>query len=100
MSDPNDFIIPGQEPLIAPGVRGYTFEDEKEVWIPLIFAVRKGNGDVGRYLDGLPRSKRIIVPTVTSSRLAGMLARRGFTEKGVTKDGDYCHAYVRESMEP
>lgn len=71
-------IIPGQEPLLAPGVRGYTVECDGELWIPVVFAEREGAGDVGRYLDTLPKDKTVIFPTVLSARLEGMLKRRGF----------------------
>jgi len=36
-------------------------------------------GAVGAWLDQLPRDRKVIVPSVVSARLAGMLQRRGFT---------------------
>jgi hypothetical protein len=63
---------------IAPGVRGYTQEVDGELWVPVIHAERPGNGAVGRFLDRLPTDRTIVVPTVLSARLAGMLVRRGF----------------------
>lgn len=72
----NSEAIIGEEGLLAPGVRGYAVESEGKVWIPVIYAEKEGSGDVGRFLDSL--SPRCAVPTVTSSRLMGMLARRGF----------------------
>lgn len=76
----------GDEGLLAPGVRGYAVETEGRIWIPVIYAEREGAGDVGRFLDSL--SPRCIVPTVTSPRLMGMLARRGFVPT-FTADCEY-----------
>lgn len=74
-----DPCFPGQEPEIAPGVRGYVMEDQKGVfWIPLIRASTPGNGDVGRFLDDLPTDRSIVFPTILSPKLQGMLHRRGF----------------------
>ena len=49
------------------------------LYVPIIEAERPGSGDVGRYLDSLPRDRRVVIPNVMSERLAGMLERRGFT---------------------
>ena len=68
----------GNEPLIAPGVRGDVHDTPAGLYIPIIFAEREGGGDVGRYLDALPRDRRVVFPCVISVRLAGMLVRRGF----------------------
>jgi hypothetical protein len=38
-------------------------------------------GDVGRWLDSLPRQHRVVVPAVVSARLYGMLQRRGFNQQ-------------------
>lgn len=66
--------------LLAPGVHGYAMEDaEGRLYIPVIEAVTEGNGDVGRFLDALPKDRTVRFPTVMSARLAGMLERRGFT---------------------
>lgn len=64
--------------LLAPGVRGYTVEYDGALYIPLLHADHPGHGAVGRYLDGLPRDRSVRVPCVISSRLRGMLLRRGF----------------------
>ncbi len=84
---------------LAPGVLGHAEEDEKEIWIGFILAEREGNGDVGRYLDSLPRSKHIAVPNVISARLAGMLLRRGFRperrEVPVGDETEVIEMYVR-----
>lgn len=84
------------EPL-AEGVYGYTNEPEDgSLWIPLIQAAQAGSGDVGRYLDSLPRDRKVVVPTVLSSRLAGMLERRGFEPRMEVLDGEMAEAYVRD----
>lgn len=76
--EPKTFFL-GQEPELAPGVRGYTVDSgDKGFYVPLIYAEDEGSGAVGAYLDGLPRDRRVVFPTVLSGRLAGMLQRRGF----------------------
>lgn len=83
-------------PEVGPGVRGHAFEENGELWITVLVAEVEGAGDVARYLDGLPADRRIVVPTVISGRLAGMLARRGFAlEKVVTFEGEHVDAFVR-----
>ena len=64
---------------LAPGVEGAT-RDWSDGTFELvgIRAVTPGAGDVGRYLDSLPRDRTVVVPFVTSQRLTQMLARRGF----------------------
>ena len=69
-----DFVV-----SLAPGVIGYTVDVGPDLYVPLIEAMKPGSGDVGRYLDSLPIDRRIVVPNVISARLAGMLARRGFS---------------------
>jgi hypothetical protein len=63
---------------IAPGVLGYTVEKGDDLYVPFVMAEKEGNGDVGRYLDGLPTDRRIVFPDVLSGRLLGMLVRRGY----------------------
>ena len=65
-----------QTTQLAPGVRGFTFEKEGLIFIPLIVAEREGSGDVGRFLDRL--SARCVIIDVTSPRLEGILTRRGY----------------------
>lgn len=72
--------MPGEEPLVAPGVRAMVFDTPEGIYIPMIIADREGSGDVGRYLDSLPKDRRLVFPTVISARLRGMLERRGFRE--------------------
>lgn len=61
---------------LAPGVLGYAMMANGTLYVPMLEAVNEGSGDVGRFLDSLPALTRI--PTVMSSRLAGMLHRRGW----------------------
>jgi hypothetical protein len=63
---------------LAPGVRGAAVRTAAALYVPLVIADVEGRGDVGRYLDGLPTSETLRFPNVISTRLAGMLARRGF----------------------
>ncbi len=63
---------------LASGVKGYAIEKEDALYIPVIMADSPGSGDVGRFLDSLPRHKAIKFPTVISLTLAGMLKRRGY----------------------
>jgi hypothetical protein len=67
------------EEMLAPGVRGYSVETERGLYVPVIIAIDEGSGNVGRYLDSLPRDRRVVVPNVMNSLLAAMLERRGFT---------------------
>lgn len=72
-------LTPDREPVLAPGVRGYAIRSHGAVYIPLIMAEAEGAGDVGRFLDKLRLSWAVIrIPNVTSTRLRGMLERRGF----------------------
>jgi hypothetical protein len=76
LSNGSDTLTPGNEPIIAPGVRGYAIEDGNRVCVPLIIAVNEGDGSVGRFIDSL--DPKCVIPCVTSARLAGMLYRRGW----------------------
>ena len=73
-----ELYVPGEEPQIAPGVRGIVFDMLDGLYLPLILAEREGAGDVGRFLDALPKDRRIVFPNVVSQRLLGMLQRRGY----------------------
>ena len=88
-------IVPGHEPVLAAGVRGYKLWSRGELYVPLIIADRPGNGDVGRFLDALPKDRVVKVPTVTSARLAGMLARRGFAEAAEMTPMGVCELWIR-----
>lgn len=72
-----DFVVE-----IASGVEGYTVDlGEKGLYIPLVQATDPGNGDVGRFIDGLPTDRRIVFPNVINGKLEGMLKRRGYVEE-------------------
>ena len=49
--------------------------------IMYVEATVEGSGAVGRWLDSLRPDRRVVVPNVTSKRLAGMLQRRGFKHR-------------------
>ena len=80
-----DFWECGERPL-GPGVKGFAFEQDGLIHIPLIVAEHEGSGDVGRFLDRLSSRCRVI--TVTSTKLAGMLARRGWRKAPHLEFGD------------
>jgi len=80
-----DFWGCGDRPL-APGVKGLAYEKDGLIMIPLITAECEGSGDVGRMLDRLSSRCRIV--TVTSTRLAGMLVRRGWKKHDSLEFGD------------
>ncbi len=75
---PGTEIVVGQEPEIAPGVRGYMIEHNGALYIPLVIASVPGSGAVGRFLDALPTDRDVKFPCVISWRLRKMLRRRGF----------------------
>lgn len=65
-------------PVIGPSVHGEIVERADAVFLNIIVAQHPGRGDGGRFLDSLPRDKRIIVTCVLSEVLIGMLQRRGY----------------------
>lgn len=77
---------PFEHPEIGPGVRGYAVKHGQETWIPWLEASKEGSGDVGRFLDSLDSSCRVV--NVISPRLAGMLKRRGWKAEAVKVDDD------------
>lgn len=82
----------GEEPLLGPGVRGVLFDRPDGVFIPSIYAEKEGSGDVGRYIDSLPKDRRVVFSTVLSPRLRGMLLRRGYRDV-VLVDPDWEESY-------
>lgn len=82
---------------LAPGVLGYAVETDEALFVPAIMAERPGRGDVGRFLDSLPRDRTVKVPAVLSPRLAGMLDRRGFKRKveWAAEFAEYVEVWVR-----
>lgn len=95
-SKSGDPLVPGYEPLLAPGVQGTAFDTPEGIYIPLVRAKSEGSGDVGRFLDSLPTDRRICFPGVINHRLAGMLERRGFF-KGIEPGnfGEPCVVFQR-----
>lgn len=67
-------------PEVFPGVYGDIVIRGNITFINILWAEIEGSGQVGKYLDQL--DKIIIVPTVISPRLAGMLERRGYNRYG------------------
>ncbi len=74
------------DPPLAPGVRGYVVESGGAYYIGFLAATTPGSGDVGRFLDSLPRHIAWKVPNVISLRLSQMLERRGFTRRVENSD--------------
>lgn len=67
-------------PEVFPGVHGDIVVRGNITFINILWAEVEGSGLVGKYLDQLKGT--IIVPAVVSSRLAGMLERRGYDKYG------------------
>lgn len=84
---------------LAPGVLGYTMEEGGALYIPFIMASKPGNGDVGRYLDGLPTERTIKVPNVMNGILVGMLKRRGYVPvmEWAAVFEENCEVWVRQA---
>jgi hypothetical protein len=76
LQDYQDQILRENETYLAPGVFGITAKDLVDgnviVWLR---AAEEGKGDVGRYLDSLEGTVRVIAP---NERLDAMLDRRGY----------------------
>jgi hypothetical protein len=69
-------VQPGQEPLIAPGVRGVAFNMTDGIYIAFIRG--EGIGTIRPFLDDLPKSRRVVFPNVVSDKLRHLLKERGF----------------------
>jgi hypothetical protein len=85
------------EKVLAPGVHGHLFDTQEGIYIPIITSDCPGSGDVGRFLDSLPKDRTVKFPTVMSDVLSGMLRRRGFVEAEEFDDesGAMCEMMVR-----
>ncbi len=85
---------------LAPGVYGYTVEENGALYIPVIEAQFPGQGDVARYFDSLPADKTIRVPCVISPILEDMLKRRGYTvvEEWSALWGEHVDVYERAAI--
>ncbi len=97
-SEIGELMTIGQEPLLAPGVRGVVFDEPEGITVTAIFAEDEGSGAVSAWLAGLPKDRRVTFTTVLSRRLAGMLARRGY-KPVMLHDPDY-GAYDGMRREP
>jgi hypothetical protein len=75
-----DVISPGEMPVIWPGVLGVWFDEPEGIYVASVYAIKQGNGDVGRMIDAMPKDRRIVFTTVISERLEGMLFRRGYQQ--------------------
>lgn len=82
MNDPIDELLAWQMDLLfVPIGEGLIRDTGDEIELGGIRATVPGSGAVGKFLDSLPQDRKIAVPYVTSKQLAGMLERRGFTER-------------------
>lgn len=87
--------VPGHQ-----GVRAFIPHDGPDyLEIAGIFAEALGTGAVGKYLDALPRDRKVIVSMVVNERLAGMLERRGFVcrMRYIIEIGEWAQVYVRRA---
>lgn len=67
---------------LGAGVLGVTRDHGDVLVIVWLEATVPGRGDMGRYLDRLPRTRNIMVLDVINPVLSGMLHRRGFSTHG------------------
>lgn len=97
LSAKGSVLNPADEPVLAPGVRGYTMRENGWYYIPVVAADTPGQGDVSRFLDGLPRDENIRFSTVLNPILAATLERRGFIKaKAFAKEmGEWFEVYER-----
>lgn len=91
---------PGQEPELAPGVRGILFDEPDEVIIPVVYASDEGSGQVGEWLDSLPTDRTVTFATVLSGRLADMLKRRGYRPETLKDSEGTPYEVLRRSPGP
>jgi hypothetical protein len=72
-------IMESEAVVVAPGVKVWMIDNGAWVTVRAVLADEpRIPGAVGAWLDTLPHDRRVIVPFVVSTRLAGMLERRGF----------------------
>lgn len=89
--------------LLGVGVEGVKIVGEDGITnFPVVMAVKPGNGDVGRWLDALPKEKTYRIPGVINAKLAGMLNRRGWKQisEFAPEFGEYVGVYEREAEIP
>lgn len=77
---PSEVAMQMGEELLAPGVYGWRFDTPEGIYIPVISAACPGSGDVARFIDSLPKDRRIVFSTVISPVLRKMLLKRGFVD--------------------
>lgn len=65
---------------LAKHVSGHVFDTPNGLYYPVVMSDRPEHGDVSRFLDGLPRDRRVVFPTVIHGKLRAMLLRRGFVD--------------------
>lgn len=82
--DSVDDLFESMETEIAPGVMGVTGEEGDSLTVFWIRATREGSGAVGRYVDSLA-DRRHVRFIECNDRLAGLLARRGYVERQVSR---------------
>lgn len=87
--------------LLGVGVEGVKVlsDDEDVTYFPIIMATKPGSGDVGRWLDALPKHKTYRIPGVINAKLAGMLTRRGWKQiqEFAPEFGEFMGVYEREA---
>lgn len=69
------------QPRLAEGVRGFAFDTHNGIYITAVHADRIGSGHVSKFLDSLPKNRRVVFPVVVNAKLRGMLMRRGYVER-------------------
>ncbi len=90
---------PMSEYELGPGVFGYAMEHDGAIYIPVMRATDPGSGQVGAFLDRLPPEVRI--PNVLSSRLRGMLTRRGWRSIAeIDESGESVSVFVHPEAAP
>mgnify|MGYP001607416767 CR=1 FL=1 len=63
------------------GLKGYWWETEKQICVPLVISKNEGNGTFTKWLDLLEtKGKTIFFPSIVSKRLEGILRRRGYID--------------------
>lgn len=66
---------------LAEGVRGFAFDTLNGIYITAVHADKIGSGHVSKFLDSLPKNRRVVFPVVVNAKLRDMLIRRGYVER-------------------
>ena len=80
MADYSTWPMP--PPLVWPGVEAIITERKGWLWVIVVVSRNEGSGQVGKWIDSLA-DRSVIFLEVNSSRLAGMLQRRGYRESRI-----------------